>query len=100
MEQMLDVLKQKGKWVRRLPESMGECGLYDVTLEEFKEREDLAKGFFDNNLAKDEEMAQNALKRTEEGTRLQSMVMKMYEKSRGGVVIATPKVVCSARKRR
>ena len=100
MEEMLDVLKQKGKWVSQLPESMGECGLCDVTLQEFEEREDLAKAFFDTNLAKDEEMAQNALKGTEEGTRLQSMVMKMYEESMGGVVIATPKVVCSARKRR
>ena len=86
MEEMLDVLRQKGKWVRRLPENMGECGLCDVTLQEFEEREDLAKAFFDTNLAKDEEMAQNSLKGTEEGTRLQIMVMKMF--------------VYSARKRR
>ena len=92
MEEMLDVLEQKGKWVRRLPESMGECGLCDVTLQEFDEREDLAKAFLDTNLAKDEEMAQNALKGTEEGRRLQSMVTKMYEESIGGVVIAIPKV--------
>lgn len=100
MEKMLEVLKKKGKWVSRLPESMGECGLCDVALQEFEEREDLAKAFFDNNLAKDEEMAQNALKGTEEGTRLLDMVMRMFEESMGGVVICTPKIVCSARKRR
>ncbi len=97
MEEMLAVLKQKGRWVSRLPESMGECGLCDMALWEFEERKDLSKAFFDNNLAKDEEMAQNALKGTEEGARLLSMVAKMSEESMGGVVICTPKIVCTAR---
>ena len=99
IEEMLEDLKQKGKWVNRLPESMEECGLCDVALWEFEERADLAKAFFDNSLAKDEEMAQNALKGTEEEMRLLSMVKKMSEESMGGVVICTPKIVCTARKR-
>lgn len=98
MEETLKILKQKGKWVSRLPECMGECGLCDVALEGFEERKDLAKAFFEVNLAKDEEMAQNALNGSEEGTRLLSMVMKMFEESMGGVVLCTPKVVCTARK--
>ena len=69
----------------------------DMALWHFEERKDLAKAFFDVNLAKDEEMAQNALKGTEEGMRLLSMVTKMSEESGGGVVICTPKVVCTAR---
>ena len=89
-----------GKWVSQLTKSMAEGGLCDIALREFEEREDLAKAFFDNNLAKDEEMALNALNGTEEGTRLQSHVMKMYEESMGGVVICTPKVVCIASKGR
>ena len=99
MDDMLEALKQKGKWVNRLPESMVASGLCDVAFQEFEERKDLAKAFFDVNLAKDEELANNALKGTEKGTNLLSMIEKMYEESIGGVVICTPKVVCTARKR-
>lgn len=98
MDKTLEALKQKGKWVNRLPESMAASGLCDVAFQEFEERKDLAKAFFDVNLAKDEEMANNALKGTEEGTRLLSMIGKMFEESLGGVVICTPKIVCTARK--
>lgn len=98
MDKMLEALKQKGKWVSRLPESMAASGLYDVAFQAFEERKDLAKAFFDVNLAKDEEMANNALKGTEEGTRLLTMIERMFEESIGGAVICTPKVVCTARK--
>ena len=99
MDKMLETLKQKGKWVNRLPESMVASGLRDVAFQEYEERKDLAKAFFDVNLAKDEELANNALRGTEEGTRLLSTIEKMFEESMGGVVICTPKVVCIARKR-
>lgn len=98
MEEMLEGLKQVGRWVSRLPESMGECGLGDAAFLELEEREDLAKAFFDNNLAKDEEMAQNALEGTEEGARLLDRVMKTSEESMRGVVVCTPKIVCIGRK--
>ena len=98
MDQMLSILTQRGKWVSRLPQSLEDCGFEDARLWNFEERESLAKAFFDNNLAKDEEMAENALKGTEEGERLLHMVTGMYKESMGGVVICTPKVVCTARK--
>ncbi|KAL8726560.1 MAG: hypothetical protein Q9181_005997 [Wetmoreana brouardii] len=41
---------------------MEECGLQEATLWKFEERQDLAKAFLDTNLAKDEKMAENALK--------------------------------------
>ncbi|KAL8737026.1 MAG: hypothetical protein Q9181_002090 [Wetmoreana brouardii] len=98
MEEILGQLTQKGSWVRGLPAAMEECGLQEVTLWTFEERQDLAKAFFDNNLAKDEEMAENALKGTAEGAKLLEMVMEMYRESQEGVVICTPKVVCTAKK--
>ena len=98
LEGMLAQLTQKGRWVKELPAAMEECGLEEAALWEFEERQDLAKAFFDNNLAKDEEMAENALKGTLEGIQLLDRVMEMYRESTEGVVICTPKIVCTARK--
>ncbi|KAF2233445.1 hypothetical protein EV356DRAFT_503496 [Viridothelium virens] len=98
MERFLSVLKQKGKWVERLVEVMEETGMQEARLWRYEERKDLAKQFFENNLMKDEEMANGALRGTEEGRRLGDTVEKMWDESREGVVVCTPKVVVTATK--
>ncbi|KAL9074668.1 MAG: hypothetical protein Q9157_004297 [Trypethelium eluteriae] len=98
MVRFLSVLEQKGKWVERLAEVMEEAGMQEARLWRYEERKDLAKQFFENNLMKDEEMANGALRGTEEGRRLGDIVEKMWDESREGVAVCTPKVVITATK--
>lgn len=94
MEAKLEFLEKMGKWVAELAKCMEECGFEGSKLWEVPEREDLAKAFFDNHLAKDEEMAEKSLDRE----MLLEQNRVMCEESRCGVVLCTPKVVCTARK--
>lgn len=98
MARFLSILRQKGKWVAELPGLMREAGMEDVNFWQFAEREDLAMQFFENNLLKDEEMANGGLRGTEQGKRLADMVQQMWEESRAGIVVCTPKVVITARR--
>lgn len=98
MATMLKTLQQMGQWVGDLADVMKQSGLQEAKIWRYEEREDLVKAFFDNNLAKDEEMAENALRDTEDGRKLLNCVLKMYEESVAGVVICTPKIVCTAKK--
>ncbi len=98
MAGMLGILGRMGSWVEELPRMMEDCGLVEGKLYRYREREELARAFFDNHLAKDEEMAQTALKGTKEGEQLVERVRKMYEESKGGAVLCTPKLVSIARK--
>ncbi|KAL9083355.1 MAG: hypothetical protein Q9165_008555 [Trypethelium subeluteriae] len=98
MERFLSVLEQKGKWVEKLVDVLREVGMQGARLWRYEERKDLAKQFFENNLMKDEEMANGGLRGTEAGRRLGDMVEKMWEESREGVVVCTPKVIVTAKK--
>ncbi|KAG8526454.1 uncharacterized protein KY384_000047 [Bacidia gigantensis] len=91
-------LKGVGMWVRMLTEVMGEMGLEDAEVMQVPERTDLARQLFDVNLGRDEEEAVGRLKGTEQGERMLRRVREMEEESAGGVVICTPKVICTARK--
>ena len=98
MEGMRALLAGEGAWVRELPALMAECGLVDARLWEYREREDLARAFFENHLAKDEEMAETTMKGTEEGRKALQRVQDMLVESKRGAVLCTPKVACVARK--
>ncbi|KAL9631339.1 MAG: hypothetical protein Q9164_005948 [Protoblastenia rupestris] len=99
MEGMLGALRQKAKWVDRLAERAEECGFVEGKMWRIVEKEELARAFFDNHLVKDEEMAGSMLNGKMEGERLLGAVERMFEESKKGVVLCTPKVVCTARKR-
>ena len=61
MGRFLSLLHQKGKWVEKLANVMEEVGMQEARLWRYEERQDLAKQFFENNLMKDEEMANGGL---------------------------------------
>lgn len=100
MEETVEVLGGFGEWVGQIPELMEECGFVDDRVERFEERNELARAFLDNHLAKDEEVAVGRIASGDEdreGTRLLENVSAMVEESRRGVVICTPLVVFTAR---
>lgn len=100
MEGMKAFLGGVGQWVRRLKEAMEECGMEEVKVWDVVEREDLARAFFDNHLAKDEEMAgwKFGGNETKEGRELLQRVWALWKESQGGTVIVSPKVVATGRK--
>ncbi len=98
MEGMLQLLNRRGGWVGKLERFMSECGLLEARRWEYEERKELARAFFDNHLAKDAEMAETSLRGTLEGKALAKRIRGMYEESKGGAVLCTPKVVCVGRR--
>ena len=88
-----------GVWVKGLAQIFEECGMMGARNWEVKEKRDLARAFFDNHLAKDEEMAswRYGGMETKEGKQLLDQVKDMWRESQNGAVIVTPKVVVTAR---
>ncbi|KAL6721257.1 hypothetical protein ACLMJK_000359 [Lecanora helva] len=97
MDEVVAALGKQGAWVKEWERNAMECGLVDGKLWRVEENRELAMAFFNNHLAKDEEMAEGRLAGTEEGRRMIERTWKLYEESKRGVVICTPKVVCTAR---
>lgn len=98
MDGLVGALRGKGGWVGDLMMLMRECGLEEGKMWAVEEKEELARAFFDNHLAKDEEMAARNLGGGEEGKNVKERIDTMYEESKAGVVICTPKIVYTARK--
>ena len=98
MKGVLQFFIQLGGWVGKLEEFMTECELMEAKRWEYEEKEELAWAFFENHLAKDAEMAETSLRGTPEGEALARRVRVLYEESKGGAVLCTPKVVCVARR--
>ena len=92
MERRVGGMKRVGMWVGELGKWMERSGFGDVRGWEVEEREGLARAFFDNHLAKDREMVEG---KGEDGLR---GVEGIYEESKGGAVICTPKIVWTGRK--
>ena len=96
-------MKYIGSWVNRLPRIMQECGLELAEISKFDEKAELARAFFDSHLAAHEQQAEVMHHRgdsesVEGGRRLLQETREVYEESKKGAVICTPKVVCIARK--
>ena len=91
MERRVQGMKGVGGWVRELGEFMTGKGFVGVRGWRGEEGRELAKAFFDNHLVKDGEMV------GERGEGLRA-VEAIWEESRGGAVICTPKVVWTGRK--
>ena len=99
MERRVSGMKGVGRWVGELGKWMERSGFGDVRGWEVEEREGLARAFFDNHLAKDREMGEGEGEgEGEEGEEGVRGVEGIYEESKGGAVICTPKVVWTGRK--
>lgn len=103
IDRLVTRLTKIGSWVCKLPQIMQECGLELAMISRFDEKAELARAFFDNHLAKDEEMAQGMHRggsgeSAEKGRHALQEVRDTFEESKIGAVICTPKVVCIARK--
>ena len=98
LEHRLASLKQIGGWVKRLATYMVECGLSEEGCWEYEERKELAQAFFAINLAKDAEMIVTRSQSAAERDAQLNAITDLYDISRKGAVLCTPKVVCVARK--
>ncbi|KAL8747122.1 MAG: hypothetical protein Q9190_000945 [Brigantiaea leucoxantha] len=103
MEEMVKTLGGIGGWVQSIGDVMREEGMTEMEGMKGNERKELARAFFDNHLAKDEEMAfkQGALEGGEgkgDKQRALDRVKLLAEEGRKGAAIVTPKVVWVGRK--
>lgn len=98
MESRLASLKQIGGWVKRLGSYMVECGFSEEGCWEYGEKKELAQAFFDNHLAKDVEMIVTRTQPVADRDAQLNAIKDLYDESRKGAVLCTPKVVCVARK--
>lgn len=98
MEKTLEALRQKGVWVAGLTRHMEASGLEQIVHCKYDVKQELARALFDNHLAKDVEMAQTTSPSLAEREAQLEGIRKLYEESRQGAVLCTPKVVCVARK--
>ncbi|KAL9043815.1 MAG: hypothetical protein Q9214_003009 [Letrouitia sp. 1 TL-2023] len=94
IENMAKFLQTIGEWVGQIGSVMKEEGMEEVSVTRPEEKKELVRAFFDNHLAKDEEMAlrggdKESLER----------VRRLAEEGSKGKAICTPKVVWVGRRK-
>lgn len=100
LERMLGVLQHEGEkgWVKGLEDAVRDEGFDDVRVERYWDGLQESRAVFEMHLLKDEEMARgdDLDEAGREATRRR--ISDMYDESRRGAVLGTPKLVCVARK--
>lgn len=100
MESTLEVMQRQGDegWVAGLEDVVREEGFEDVRVERYWDGVQEARAVFEMVLIKDEELVRKSS--MDEATRKAAMsrIEAMYDESRRGAVLSTPKLVCMARK--
>ena len=85
-------------WVRQLADILNANGFEKAQLFNYRDRLTEAKAFFDMHLSKDVELATTAFKGTAQEAQILQRNHDLYEESKKGAVLCTPKVVSIARK--
>lgn len=100
LESMLGVLQREGDegWVSGLEDAVCDEGFEDVRVERYWDGVQEARAVFEMHLIKDEEMVRRS--GMDEMTRDAALrrIDDMYDESRRGAVLCSPKLVCMARK--
>ncbi|KAL9614953.1 MAG: hypothetical protein Q9167_000595 [Letrouitia subvulpina] len=94
IEKMVKYLQTIGEWVGQIGTVMKEEGMEEVLVMRPEEKKELVRAFFDNHLAKDEEMALRG--GDKEGL---ERVRRLAEEGIKGKAICTPKLVWVGRRR-
>ncbi|KAI4209737.1 MAG: hypothetical protein LQ351_007333 [Letrouitia transgressa] len=94
IENMVKFLQTMGGWVGQIGSVMEDEGMEQVSVKRLEEKKELVRAFFDNHLAKDEEMALRS--GDKEGL---ERVRRLAEEGTKGKAICTPKVVWVGRRK-
>lgn len=103
LESALEVLQRERhrSWLLGLEDALGDEGFEEVQIELYRDRAQEARAMFEMYLIKDEELLARSHHRLDEAGReaARRRIDDMYEESRRGAVLCTPKLVYMARKR-
>lgn len=101
LESVLEVLRRGGEkgWTTELEDAVRDEGFDDVRVERYTDGVEEARAVFEMHLIKDEEMARGSDMDEVRREAALRRIDDMYDESRRGAVLCTPKLVCVARKR-